>query len=77
VPPERVVCTESFDEPWYPGEALDTMVLVEQGGRTTLTTTVRYESREARDGVLKSDMERGVAQSYDKLAELLASTLAR
>lgn len=74
VRPERIVATESFDEPWYPGEALDTMVLIEQGGKTTLTTTVLHESREARDGVLKSPMEQGVAASYDKLAELLAST---
>ncbi len=77
VPPERLVATESFDDPWYPGEALDTTVLVEQGGKTTVTTTVLYESREARDAVLKTPMERGVAESYDKLAELLASTLAR
>lgn len=77
VPPERLVATESFDDPWYPGEALDTTVLVEQGGKTTLTTTVLYESREARDIALRSDMEHGVAASYDTLAELLASAEAR
>ena len=74
VPPERLVATEAFDESWYPGEALDTTVLVEQDGRTTLTLTVLYESREARDAALKSDMERGVNASYDRLAALLAST---
>ena len=72
VPPERIVNTESFDRPWYPGEALVTTVLVEQDGRTTLTTTVLYASREVRDGVLKSNMEKGVAASYDRLAEVLA-----
>jgi uncharacterized protein YndB with AHSA1/START domain len=77
VPPERVVATESFDESWYPGEALDTTVLVEQGGKTTLTLTVLFESREARDTAIKSDMERGMVASYDRLAELLASTAAR
>lgn len=76
VPPERLVATEAFDESWYPGEALDTTVLVEQGGRTTLTLTVLYESREARDAVIQSDMERGVKASYDRLAGLLASTSA-
>ena len=76
VAPERIVNTESFDEPWYPGEALDTTVLVEQGGKTTLTLTVLYESQEARDTVLKTGMERGVAAMYDRLAELLASTPA-
>src|SRR3970040_1417373 len=24
-PPERLVATERFDDPWYPGEALDTL----------------------------------------------------
>jgi uncharacterized protein YndB with AHSA1/START domain len=73
VRPERIVHTELFDDPWYPGEALDTTVLTEQGGRTTLTTTVRYASREVRDAVLKSPMERGVAESYDTLEGLLPS----
>lgn len=73
VPPERLVNTEVFDDPWYPGEAVGTLVLVEQDGRTTATSTVVYASREARDGVLKSGMEQGVAASYDRLAEYLAS----
>lgn len=71
--PERLVATERFDEAWYPGEAVGTLVLSERGGKTTVTQTELYESREARDAVLKSDMERGVAMSYDRLAELLAS----
>jgi uncharacterized protein YndB with AHSA1/START domain len=76
-PPERFVATEQFDKPWYPGEALVTYLLVEQGGKTTLTLTVLYASREARDGVLKSGMERGVAMSYDRLATLLAAPPAQ
>jgi len=74
--PERLVATEAFDDPWYPGEALDTTVLIEQGGKTTVTTTVLCDSQEIRDAVLKSGMTRGVAESYDKLDELLASPLA-
>lgn len=69
---ERIVATEKFDEAWYPGEAVGTAVLVEQDGKTTLTQTVLYESREVRDGVLKSGMERGVVASYDRMEELLA-----
>jgi uncharacterized protein YndB with AHSA1/START domain len=75
VPPERLVATESFDDPWYPGEALDTTVLVEAGGKTTATTTVLYASEEIRDAVLESGMARGVAESYDMLAEYLASVV--
>jgi len=74
VAPERIVNTEKFDEAWYPGEAVDTLLLVARAGRTTLAQTVLYESRAARDAVLKSGMEKGVAASYDRLAELLAST---
>jgi uncharacterized protein YndB with AHSA1/START domain len=72
--PERLVSTEKFDEAWYPGESLNTLVLVEKGGRTTLTQTMRYESREAREAVIKSDMEQGVAASYDRLEAVLAAT---
>jgi len=73
VPAERIVNTESFDDPWYEGEAVGTTVFVEQGGKTTLTNTVLYASKEVRDSVLKSPMESGVAASYDKLEEVLAS----
>ena len=76
VRPERIVHTETFDEPWYPGSAVITTVLVERRGKTTLTFTALSESKEARDSVLKSPMATGVAESYDKLAEVLASTLA-
>jgi len=70
-PPDGFVATEKFDEAWYAGEALITYRLVEQGGKTTLTLTIRYESREARDGVLKTPMEKGVGMSYDRLEKLL------
>lgn len=71
VPPERIVATETFDQPWYEGEALVTTVLREQNGKTLLTLTVLYESRKTRDAVLKSRMKDGVAASYERLAELL------
>ena len=71
VPPERSVHTESFDD--FPGESLVTTTLVEQGGKTRLTGTVLYPSQEIRDMVIKSGMEHGAAETYDKLAEYLAS----
>jgi uncharacterized protein YndB with AHSA1/START domain len=39
VSPVRIVDTESFDG--FPGEALRTTVLVEEGGKTTLRTRIR------------------------------------
>ena len=69
--PDRSVHTESFDD--FPGESVVTTVLVEERGRTTLKATVLYPSQEIRDAVIKSGMEHGAAETYDKLAELLAS----
>jgi uncharacterized protein YndB with AHSA1/START domain len=74
--PERIVSTEVFDQSWYEGDAVGTVVLTEQGGRTTLSTTVRYGSKEIRDAVLRSPMESGVAAGYDRLEELLAARAA-
>jgi uncharacterized protein YndB with AHSA1/START domain len=71
--PERVVCTEAFDAPFDQGEAIDTMVLIEKDGKTTVTTTVLAPSREARDAVLSSGMTTGVEQSYEMLDAVLAS----
>jgi uncharacterized protein YndB with AHSA1/START domain len=72
-PPERLVSTEVFDQPWYEGEAVGTLVLTERDGRTTATTTVRYASRAVRDGVLKTPMASGVSAGYDSLDAVLAS----
>lgn len=73
VAPERIANTEKFDEAWYPGEAVETVTLAEKNGRTTLTTTIRYDSKEVRDGVLQSPMAEGMAQGYNALDDVLAS----
>ncbi|HMD64023.1 MAG TPA: SRPBCC family protein [Stellaceae bacterium] len=75
--PERLAFTELWDEDWTGGEALVTTVLAEHSDKTTLTQTILYSSRSARDAVLKTPMEQGMAQSYDRLDQVLASTLAR
>ena len=71
--PERIVSTELFDQDWTRGETLGTLVLVEHGGKTTLTNTVLYTSREARDGALRTNMAAGVEAGYARLDELLPS----
>ena len=77
VRPERIVHTELFDEAWYEGESLNTSIVSEKAGSTTLTVTMRYGSRKTRDGVFESGMESGVATSYDRLDEILASMAAK
>ncbi len=69
VPPERLVATESWGGDWP--ETINTLVLVEENGKTTMTQTILYASNEARERALKTGMKGGVAQSFDRLAEHL------
>jgi uncharacterized protein YndB with AHSA1/START domain len=71
VPPGRLVSTEAFDD--YPGDSLVTLILVQDGGTTTMTSTSSYPSQEIRDMVINTGMEHGAAETYDRLAEYLAS----
>lgn len=71
VPPERLVATESWGADWP--ETLNTLVLTEDGGRTTITNTVLYPSKEARDAALKSGMKEGMSMSFDRLAGYLVA----
>jgi uncharacterized protein YndB with AHSA1/START domain len=64
-PPERLVSTERWGPEWP--ETINTLVLTEKDGRTTLTQTVLYPSKEARDAALKTGMKDGANQSYDRL----------
>lgn len=66
-PPERLVSTESWGGDWP--ETINTVTLSEEDGRTTITQTVLYPSREARDAALETGMKDGVSLSFDRLAE--------
>jgi uncharacterized protein YndB with AHSA1/START domain len=77
VVPERIVSTEQFDESWYPGEAIGTLTLIEQGGKTVLTQVMQYETAEAREAVLKSPMEEGLEAGYQRLEAMLETAKAR
>lgn len=73
-PPARIVRTERFEIGCAPqaGEQIGTLVLTERDGRTTLTLTLEYPSKEARDGAIASGMEHGMAAGYERLDALLA-----
>jgi uncharacterized protein YndB with AHSA1/START domain len=70
VRPERIV--QTFEYEGMPGHiSVDTMVLEERDGKTTLTGTSLFSSKEDRDGMAASGMEVGANESYDSLAEYL------
>jgi len=71
IPPDKLVFTEIFDDNWTGGETFVTITFVESGGKTTVTQSILYVSKAARDGALKSGMEEGMAVGYDRLEKLL------
>jgi len=73
--PGRLVYTEIF-EPFPDAASVVTQRLDEEQGKTRLTVTARYDSRETRDMVIGTGMEKGAAISYDRLEDLV-QTLPR
>jgi uncharacterized protein YndB with AHSA1/START domain len=69
VPPERAVSTESWGADWP--ETLNTLILSEVDGKTMVTHTTLYPSKEARDAALGTGMKNGMAASMDLLAQHL------
>ncbi|MEZ5121493.1 MAG: SRPBCC family protein [Solirubrobacterales bacterium] len=74
VPNERLVSTEVY-EAIPDGQAIDTLTLTEEGGRTTMTILVEHASREARDGHINSGMEDGMQDALDRLEQAAVSLL--
>jgi len=58
VPPERLVSTERWGPDWP--ETVNTLALTESGGRTPITLTVPYPSKDARDPALKPGLQGGM-----------------
>jgi uncharacterized protein YndB with AHSA1/START domain len=72
VPDERIVSTEVYEG--VPGaEAVDTLTLAEQDGRTTMTILVQHASKEHRDAHINSGMEGGMQEAMDLLEQVAVS----
>jgi uncharacterized protein YndB with AHSA1/START domain len=70
--PRRLQRTELF-EAMPGGESLVTLTFDEQDGQTTLTITMLFKSKQDRDVCLKSGMELGVKECFQKIDELVAA----
>lgn len=78
VRPERLVSTETYDVDWTGGETINTNIFTElAGGRSMSTLTVRYPSREARDGARATPMAEGMEMGFQKLDQLLLERLSK
>ena len=76
VPHSRLAFTEIFED--FPDSvSWVTTDLVEQSGKTQMSVTARYESKEVRDFVKSTGMEKGAAISYDQLENLVRSLMGQ
>ena len=80
VPNERISTTERWGPEMAPHEGgsqwpetLNTVTFAEANGLTTITTTVTYPSKDARDEAIKTGMRDGLDVSYARLDSLLTS----
>ena len=70
-PPSRLVTTESWGGPWP--ETVNTVELREENGRTLMTHTMSFPSRDARDKAMGTGMESGMGTSMARLEAYLAT----
>ncbi len=72
VPPEKLVYTFEFEP--MPGHVMtETVTFHAKGEKTRVVTRSAYATKDDRDGMIASGMERGAAESCNRLEELLAT----
>ena len=73
-PPRRFVRTERYEGWDEAGESLMTVELAERNGKTTMTQTFLFPSREVRDLMMQVGLKpQGMSAFYERLDVLLAS----
>lgn len=72
IPNERIVSTEVY-EGAPDAESLNTLMLTERDGRTTMTVLVQHQSQANRDAVLQAGMESGMNAALDELEQVARS----
>ena len=69
VPPDWLAYTFEFES--MPGHLLlETVTFEEKNGKTRVTANALFDTVKDRDGMLNSGMEKGAAESWERLAEL-------
>jgi uncharacterized protein YndB with AHSA1/START domain len=76
--PGRFAFTQIYDvAPINESAVLVTIELTENAGKTLMTETLTFDSKEDRDGMLQAGMEGGASESLDRLDEVLAKLKSR
>ena len=69
--PELLVTTERWGPEWP--ETVNSLVLAESGGKTTMTLTITYPSKEARDAATQTGMKEGLDAAFERLDRIAES----
>lgn len=70
-PHSRLAYTQMFEPMRHMGETAVAVTFDETAGTTLITSVERYPSREVREGVLATGMEKGMRESMDQLEALV------
>ncbi len=73
VPPERVVSTEKWGPEWP--ETINTAEFTESGGLTTITLTMSYPTKKAREAAVATEMKEGMDEALDRLEAFLSTLM--
>lgn len=73
--PVRIVNTESWGGDWP--ETLNTIDFTEENGKTTVTITLLYPSKEARDAATATGMADGASRSFELLDHYLTTIASK
>jgi uncharacterized protein YndB with AHSA1/START domain len=71
VRPEKLVSTESWGPEWP--ETVNSITFTEESGATTVTITITYPSKEARDAAAASGMKEGMVATFQRFDGLLTT----
>ncbi|MFN2521291.1 MAG: SRPBCC family protein [Candidatus Limnocylindria bacterium] len=70
VPPEKIV--QTFEWEGLPGHiSVETLTLEEVSGKTRMTATSVFDTKEDRDGMWETGAETGARETWDRFAEQL------
>jgi uncharacterized protein YndB with AHSA1/START domain len=72
LPNVRIINTEIFFKGRTSGDAVCLLELAERNGKTTLTNTILYASKAARDDALAAGFTESVLRSYERLETCIA-----
>lgn len=76
-PYDRIVHVEKFDGDPTPGEGARIVTdFVERAGKTTMTMTMHFASKEVREQALQSGMGTGMEVGYERLEKIFAAETA-